>query len=98
MAHDEPGEGTLVRRRVTVTATTRRILSTGPGEAGRARVPCPACGCEVEAVTPEEACALLRIEEETLRRLIDVRLVHVIRAVNGALWICRDSLFPGVRP
>jgi hypothetical protein len=98
MSQREAEDGTLVRRRITFTATRRRLLSMRPGGRSALRVPCPICGTEVEVVTPEEAREILRIEEDTLRRLVDTRLVHAIRAVNGALWICKPSLFPEARP
>ena len=89
---------TVLRRRLTLTSVRRRVLLGGGGGGGATRVPCPVCGEEVEAVTPEEACALLRIGEEALGRLLDVGLVHAIRTVSGSVWICRRSLFPEAGP
>ena len=80
-----------LRRRLTLTSVTRRVFR-GTGDV-ETRVPCPVCGEEVEAITPEEARALLRIGDEAFARLVEVGLVHVIETVSGAVWICRRSLF-----
>jgi hypothetical protein len=76
---------------MTLTSVRRRVLAGGSLPA---RVPCPICQEEVDAVTPDDACALLRIGEEAFRRLVEVGLVHAIPTVSGAVWICRRSLFP----
>jgi len=79
-----------LRRHVRVTATHRvSMLSVS----GSFRVPCAACGHEVTAVAWEEAAALLRLPIEQLETLFAANRIHLIVAISGARWICRDSLF-----
>ena len=89
-ADEDPVE--IVRRRVTVTAVRRTVVS--PAAAAVVRVPCPVCGREVEALTPSAAGTLLRADSRRLQELVCLGSVHAIATASGAVWICRASLFP----
>ena len=93
-------DGTSVRRRVTVTTVRRRSLAlVAPRQVSPSvRVPCRACGCEVDAVTPEAASEILRADAFRLERLVAAGLVHGIATASGAVWICLTSLFPEAGP
>jgi hypothetical protein len=93
---DDPVE--VVRRRVTVTAV-RKTVVTGAAPAERTvRVPCTVCGREVDALTPSAAGALLRADSRQLQELVCLGSVHAIATASGAVWICRPSLFPETAP
>jgi hypothetical protein len=93
MAQDDEYPVEIVRRRVTVTAVRRTVVSPA---AAVVRVPCPVCGREVEALTPSAAGVLLRADAGRLQELVCVGSVHSVATASGAVWICRESIFPEV--
>jgi hypothetical protein len=56
---------------------------------------CSKCGAEAEIVTRIEAAAILQAADLELERLILSEVVHAQKTVNGAVWICKKSLFRG---
>jgi hypothetical protein len=73
-------------RRLTIT-TTRRLRSSV------LRATCPVCACEVTALSPREAAAVLAVDDLQLDVLLSAGRIHAIPLVSGGWRICRESLF-----
>jgi hypothetical protein len=98
MAQGGDDSAAFVRRRVTVTAVRRTVMRADGGGEPSARVPCPVCRRDVEAVTPAEACRLLRTDTRRLQELVCLGFVHAIATASGAVWICKESVFREIGP
>ncbi len=91
----EVGIVTTIRRRLRITSATRRTVIV---QDDVLHAPCVRCGRDVAAVAWEEAGRLLQVPIEELQGLIAGDRVHVIVAITGVNWICRDSLFAARSP
>jgi hypothetical protein len=82
----------MIKRRfkMRITGTSRQTVTFADQ---RFRAPCPECHCEVDLVTKGDAAGILQITYPLLEQLLGAGPIHSIRAVNGAVWVCRDSLF-----
>jgi hypothetical protein len=56
---------------------------------------CSKCEAEAEIVTRIEAAAILQAADLELEHLILSGGIHAQTTVNGAVWICKKSLFRG---
>jgi hypothetical protein len=57
------------------------------------RALCPACGCETDMVTDDEAVRILNGNSSNLQYLLKAGTIHSVQTVNGNLWVCKESLF-----
>jgi hypothetical protein len=69
-------------RRQTVTVLTPAL-----------RAPCSTYRREVEALTRNQATAILGIQDEALDELLAGGDVHAIPTRGRQLWVCKNSLF-----
>jgi hypothetical protein len=76
-------------RRVKVTTLQCRIYRPPPAN----RAHCLVCAREVETLAPDQAAAILGIEEQRLDGLIATGIVHALRTVSDSRRICQASLF-----
>lgn len=75
---------------VRVTKIRQRIIQN---QADVWRRPCEQCQRQVEALTTEEAAQALQVDFQMLESLIGDGNIHTNLAVDGTLWVCKDSLF-----
>jgi hypothetical protein len=76
-------------RKITITHVERRRVVL---EQKVLRVPCPACGVEVESVSEAEAAGFLSVGKTGLEELILAGKVHGLTTASGTLRICKPSL------
>lgn len=56
------------------------------------RARCPACGCQVDVVTPAQAAQFLEVGDSFLQRLIADGKVHAVETAGGTILLCKESL------
>lgn len=59
---------------------------------------CPVCHERSEILTTAQACALLQVTAQSIRRWVLTEKIHGFRTPGGGLRICRNSLFILIKP
>lgn len=54
---------------------------------------CPVCSMQSEILTTQQACALMQVSPQSIRRWVLAGKAHGFRTPGGRLRICRNSLF-----
>ena len=76
--------------KMSVTTVRRQKLTTAQSSL---TADCPACGRRVGIIPRAGAMRILGADSHGFDRLAADGLVHIVNAINGTVWVCKDSLF-----
>ena len=78
------------RKRTEITVEVDEVIYMARHRLTRAW--CPACGSEVQMLTPEQAAAVAGVTVRAVNRRVEDGSVHFLETADGRLWVCVNSL------
>lgn len=80
------------KKRVEITIETERVI-IAPSSSSQPCLWCDSCAMQVDMLTPDLAAAQINVPPRLIYRWIEAGQLHYREDSDGAILICRNSLF-----